>query len=346
MKLRVLVLVLFLLAVTLAMAPAAPRCVGASGADWLIVLNKSDHDAALVNPATYEVAAKLPTGKGPHEVAVSPDGRWAFVANYGSFAVFREGERPQMQPGNTITVLDLQERKVHATWDLGEFKQPHGIAASRDARLVWVTCEGTQAVVELDAATGKILRHWKTAQNVSHMVVPTRDEKKLYVANIGSGSVTVIDRATNAVKSIPTGQGAEGIDVSPDGREVWVANREMERPVGSIVVLDTATDEIVARLESGGRMPIRVKFTPDGKEVLVSNARSNTVTVFDAAARKLVATIEVGAVPVGIQMSPDGKRAFVANTNANQVSVLDVPGRKVLRAFATGTEPDGMAWAK
>ena len=75
-------------------------------------------------------------------------------------------------------------------------------------------------------------------------------------------------------------------------------------------------------------------------------ARSNSVTVFDAATRKLLATVEVGAVPVGIQMTPDGKRAFVANTNANQVTVLDVPGRKVLRTFTTGTEPDGMAWAQ
>ena len=101
-----------------------------------------------------------------------------------------------------------------------------------------------------------------------------------------------------------------------------------------------------ASFDSGGVMPIRVKFTPNGKEVFVSNARSNSVTVFDAASRKLVATIEVGAVPVGIQMTPDGKRAFVANTNDNKVSVLDVPGRKVLRTFQTGTEPDGMAWAR
>jgi YVTN family beta-propeller protein len=147
------------------------------------------------------------------------------------------------------------------------------------------------------------------------------------------------------VKSIATGQGTEGIDVSPDGKEVWVANREMQQPAGTITVLDAASDAILAAFSSGGQMPIRVKFTPDGKEVFVSNARSNSVTVFDAASRKLVATIAVGAVPVGIQMTPDGKRAFVANTNDNKVSVLDVPGRKVLRTFQTGTEPDGMAWA-
>jgi len=331
---RARILALVLAIIFLASASAA--------AQLLVVLNKSDHEAAFVNPATYEVVARLPTGKGPHEAAAAPNGLSIYVSNYGSFAVFREGERPQMQPGNTITVLDLNARTVKATFELGDYRQPHGLWVSRDAARLWVTCEGAQAVLELDAATGEILKAWKTSQQVSHMVVPTPDERKLYVANIGSGSVTVIDRGTDTVKTIPTGAGSEGIDVSPDGREVWVSNRAAH----SLSVIDTATDRVRVTLESGGEMSIRVKFTPDGREVWVSNARTNTITVFDARTRQRLATIEVGAVPVGILMTPDGRRAFVANTNANQVTVIDVPGRKVLRTFATGTEPDGMAWAK
>lgn len=322
-----------------ALLALAVPVLGAAGT--LVVLNKSDHNAALVDPATLEVVATLPTGQGPHEAAVSPDGRYAYVANYGASGVFREGGQREFRRGNTITVLDLKERRVTATWDLGEYSMPHGIWASRDGRRLWVTCEGAQAVLELSTADGKILKAWKTNQNVSHMVVPTPDEKKLYVANIGSGSATVINRATDEVRSIPTGAGAEGIDVRPDGSEVWVTNRG----ANTISVINTATDEIVATLDSGGRFPIRLKFTPDGRQAFVSNAQSNTVTVFDVATRQLVDTIEVGQVPVGIQMTPDGKRAFVANTNANLVTVIDVPGRKVVRNFTTGTEPDGMAWA-
>lgn len=315
---------------------------GSATAQTLIVLNKSDHEAALVNPETFEVVAKLPTGKGPHEVAVSPDSRFAYVTNYGSFAIFREGERPQMQPGTSITVLDLKNRRVAATWDLGEFRQPHGIVVNRDGKWVWVTVEGSQAVLEIEAATGKIARSWKTAQDVSHMVVPSKDEKKLFVANIRSGSVTVINRTDDSVKSVPTAAGAEGIALSPDGSEVWVTNRG----ANTISVLDVNTDVVKQSFESGGRMPIRVKFTPDGKYAWISNAQSNSVSIFDAKTRERVALIEVGAVPVGIQMTPDGKRAFIANTNDNKVSVLDVPARKLLHAFTTGKEPDGMAWAK
>ena len=333
----------FALLATLALAFAASALRSHPGAgDILVVLNKSDHEAALVDPETFRVLAKLPTGKGPHEAAALPDGRYAYVSNYGAFGVFRQGEPPKMEPGNTITVLDLRQRAVKATFDLGSYTRPHGIWVSRDAARVWVTCEGAQAVLELDAASGKILKAWKTNQQTSHMVVPTPDEKKLYVANIGSGSVSAIDRASDTVTTIPTGAGSEGIDVSPDGKEVWVANRA----ANTLAVISTATDRVITGAESGGQMPIRVKFTPDGKQVWVSNARSNSVTVFDAGSRKLLATIEVGAVPVGIQMSPDGRRAFVANTNANQVTVIDVSSRKILRTFATGNEPDGMAWAR
>ncbi len=322
----------------------APAC-----AETLIVLNKSDHNAALVNPQTREVIAKLPTGQGPHEVAVSKNGRLAYVTNYGSFAIFRDAqqaEQRRMEPGHTITVLDLKKRAVVATWDLGEYKQPHGIAVSSNGKRVWVTAEANQAVLELDAKSGKILNVWKTEQRTSHMVVATPNQRKLYVANIGSGSVCVVDRsnpfAKSAVKTIATAPGAEGIDVMPNGRAVWVVNRASD----SISEIDAATDTVTATFPSQGKFPIRVKFTSDGKLALVSNAQSNKVTVFEVATRRPLGDIEVGVMPVGIQITPDGKLAYVANTNENKLSVLEISSRKAIGTFTTGTEPDGMAWAK
>jgi YVTN family beta-propeller protein len=327
-------------AATLLVLAGAASAPAAEPRGTLLVLNKSDHEVALVDASTRKVVAKLPTGKGPHEVAVSPDGRAAYVANYGTPVAAREGEPPKFEPGSSLTVVDLEKRAVRATFDLKPHTQPHGIRVSRDGRLVWVTTEGSQSVLEVDAASGKILRSWKTGQNVSHMVVPTPDERKLYVANIGSGSVTVIDRGTDAVKSISTGAGAEGIDASPDGREVWVANRA----ANTVSVVDVKTDTVAVSFESGGTFPIRVKFTPDGKQAWVSNATSNAVTVFDVTTRKPLGAIEVGAVPVGILVTPDGRVAYVANTNADQVTAIDVATRRVLGTFSTGKEPDGMAW--
>src|SRR5262245_21899986 len=146
-------------------------------ADLLIVLNKSDHQAALVDPATHKVITKLATGQGPHEVAVTPDGRWAFVANYGVSGVFGNGER-RNEPGNTLTVLDLKSRKVARTIKLEGFSKPHGIQASKDGSRIWVTCEATKAVIEVDTKKGEILNKWETGQDISHMVVATPDERK------------------------------------------------------------------------------------------------------------------------------------------------------------------------
>ncbi|MFQ5817935.1 MAG: beta-propeller fold lactonase family protein [Terriglobia bacterium] len=305
--------------------------LAAQAESLLVVLNKSDHEAVLIEPRTFSIIAKLPTGIGPHEAAASPDGRFVYVANYGT-----------RTPGNTITVIDIPGRRVARTLDLGEYRRPHGIGVSRDGKLLWVTCEANQAVLEINSASGAIARVYQTGQQVSHMVVPTPDERKLYVANIGSGSVTVIERTSGRVKTIPTGAGTEGIDVSPDGREVWVGNRAAD----SISVIDTATDQVVVTFFSEGQMPIRVKFTPDGKQVWVSNARSNAVASFDAASRQHLTTIGTGSMPVGILLEPGGRRAFVANTQSNQVTVIDVATKSIVHRIAPGTEPDGMTWVR
>jgi len=320
---------------------AAALLPGRAQSDLLVVLAKSDHEAALVDPVSLEVVARLPTGQGPHEVAVSPDGRRAYVSNYGAYAIFREGEKPAYDPGHSLTVLDLERRAVADTFELGRFTSPHGIVVSRDGKRLWVTCEGAKAVLEIDAASGKPLKQWNTEQEVSHMLVVTPDERKLYVTNIRSGSVTVISRTDGTVRSITTGAGTEGIDLSPDGREVWVSNRGSN----TLTVIAVEDDQVRAAIAAGAEMPIRVKFTPDGQQVWVSNARSRSVGVFDAARRRRIELIEVGAVPVGIQMSPDGSRAFVACSEDDLVTVIDVRERKVTGSFSPGREPDGMAWA-
>lgn len=326
----------FLVPVVLAMTPPV------AAADLLIVLNKSGHEAVLVDPATLEIVKRLPTGTGPHEAAVSPDGRTAYVANYGAYRLFREGEQPKLERGHTLSVIDLVRREVVDTLDLGDFTMPHGMWVSGDGKRLWVTSEATQTVLEVDLASGEISAQWKTGQDVSHMLVPAPDESKLYVANIGSGSCTVIERKSGKVTTVPTGQGAEGIDVSPDGVEVWVTNRA----ANTISIIDAKTDRLLETLEAGGEMPIRAKFTPDGREVWVSCMRSHAVHVFDAKTRKIVAKVAVKEHPIGIQMSPDGSRAFIASTNANHITVVDVKKREVSGGFSPGEEPDGMAWAR
>jgi YVTN family beta-propeller protein len=312
-----------------------------ASADTVVVVCKSDFQLALVDPATSKVLAKLPTGLGPHEVAVSPDGRTAYVSNFGRYSVYPAGDTEHDKAGHTITVIDLVERKVKATLDLGTHTGPHGMTASHDGKLLWVTTETPQAVLELDSTTGKILHVWNTTQERSHMIVALPNETKFYVTNTVSGSVSVVDRSTGEVKVLATGPGTEGIAISPDGKEVWAASRLDDK----ISIISTATDLIVAAFPSGGKGPKRMDFTPDGKQVWVTNPGSNQATVFDARARELLASLTLSRSPSGVFISSDGRHAYITNANANELTFIDVASRKILSTMPIGTDPDGVAWS-
>lgn len=192
------------------------------------------------------------------------------------------------------------------------------------------------------------------------MVAITPDEKRAFVSNIGSASVTVIDLEKHErIKEIKTGEGAEGLDISPDGRECWVSNRSGD----SVSIIDTTTLEIVAELPCKS-FPIRVKFTPDGGLALVSNASTGDVAIFDAPKRTLVKRIGMNEtavndadqrlfsdrfgdspVPVGILVDPAGAYAYIANTNADVVTVVDLKTLEIVSRLRGGKEPDGLAWS-
>src|SRR5262245_54631075 len=270
-----------------------------AGAQTLVVLNKSEQAASLIDPSNVTRIAKLAVGRGPHELAVSADGRTADVANFGRFGVFTAGDTMHTKPGNTVTVLDLANRRVKTTFDFGTHTGQHGVATSKDGSYAWLTSETPNALLEVEATTGKILHVWPTQQQRTHLVVPSPDEKRFYITNTVSGSLTIVDRATGNAKSVPIGAGAEGITVSPDGKEIWVTCRNVVK--SSLV---SATTEIVIEtVWSAGEGPQRIQFTPDGSQVWASNVRSNTLTVFDAKTRKLLGTVSVGAGPAGIVFS-------------------------------------------
>lgn len=293
----------------------------------LVILNKSDHTAALVDPGSLEVLRTVPTGLGPHEAAVSHDGRTLYVANYGTNS-----------PGNSLSVIDVPSGEVLRVVDLGDNGRPHGIAVD-PAGDVWVTTEESKCLLRLAGDDLSLRNRYATDQEITHMVVLTPDGQRAFTANIGSGSVSVVD-ADGTVRNVDTGQGAEGIDISPDGEEVWVAHRNDN----NLVVLDAVSLEKLATLETG-EFPIRVRMTPDGNRVLVSCAASNELVIYDRAGRKETGRVPLEDTPVGILVSPDGLRAFVANTGSDKVSVVDLRTLEVVSAIEPGREPDGLAWA-
>lgn len=312
----------------------------------IIVASKSGNDVYFIDRKTGETLAVLPTGLEPHEVEVSDDGRIAVVCNYGN----REN------PGNTLSVYDVQHARLDKTIDLGPHTRPHGMQWVAGTNNILVTAEGTQSLLVVDVKAGEVVQVLPTGEAVSHMVAATSDFTRAFVPSIRTGNVAVFDLETgDLIDHIYSGAGAEGIDVSPDGAEVWVTNRADN----TISIFDTQSLEMLAQLPCED-FPIRARFTPDGRRFLVSNARSGTIAVFDAInklhitdikltppvpadtdAERYFADFEDTSIPIGLVI-PDNYTAYVANTRSDVVSVIDLEKLEITGHFEAGNEPDGI----
>ena len=193
-------------------------CGFADAGSRLLVVNKDSDSLSVLNPDNGETLKVIKTGRGPHEVSVTPNQQTAVVTNYG-FGCSDE------QAGKSLTVVDLSSYQTQ-TVDLSPYKSPHGIVSLADNQHVLVTVECSDAVLLVDVINAQVVNAIDTHANVSHMVSMSNSEHLAFTANIGSGSVSVIDLLQNKhLKNIKTGTGAEGIDVTPDGRFLWVSNR-------------------------------------------------------------------------------------------------------------------------
>jgi DNA-binding beta-propeller fold protein YncE len=311
----------------LALSAAPVRAQSAAGT--LLVLSKGEQTLSVVDPTSGEVVWKAPSGPNPHEVVASADGTRAYISNY--------------TPHNTLTEVDLAGRRSLPAIDLGSLSNPHGLAFAGGK--VWFTSEGAEAVASYDPATSRIDWTFPTGQDRTHMVHVSPDLRRVLAANIRSGTISIIEREGSGSEwkqtIVPTGNGVEGFDVSPDGREVWAANAGD----GTISIIDLAGKRVVRTLEAGVRSANRLKFTPDGKRVLVSMLANPEVAIFDVPTRREVKRVRVGRGAAGIEVQPDGARAYVACTPDDYVAILDLESLEVVGRISAGRQPDGLAWA-
>jgi YVTN family beta-propeller protein len=356
MKLAALLTTLCLAATLHAQTSATQTSPTQSSAS-LLVLSKHDHTLAIVDPATLKVTARVPVGNDPHEVIASTDGTTAYVSNYGGGAF------------NTLAVIDLVNQRALAPIDLGPLRGPHGLTFVGGK--TWFTAEAAKAIGRYDPATQKVDWILGTGQNRTHMiyVFPDNPEaQRILTTNVSSGTVSLIQKEPVTTPGsppgmrpagsapppggraprmdwnetvIPVGRGAEGFDVSPDRREAWVANAQD----GTISVIDLDAKQVVATLAANVPSANRLKFTPDGKRVLVSTLAGPDLVIFDPATRHEVQRLPIGHGAAGIEIEPGGARAFVACTPDNYVTVIDLHSLAVVGKIDAGPEPDGLAWA-
>lgn len=297
----------------------------------LLVLNKEDATLSIVDPASGKVLGTVPTGQGPHELVVSTDGKWAFASNYGTGPA----------PGHTISMVDIAARKELRRIDVTPLSRPHGLAFANGK--LYFTAEANKAIARYDPAADKVDWQFETAQTGTHMVLPTKDARTIFTANIGSDSISQIEQGPNGTWTqtlIAVGKGPEGIELAPNGREVWTAHSRD----GGVSIIDIATRKVTHTLNAGTKRSNRIKLTPDGRFALISDLEAGDLVVLDAATRKEIKRMPLGRMPEGILIPPDGARAFVAVNGDNHVAVIDLKTWQVTSRITTGTGPDGMAW--
>jgi len=315
--------------VLLATASTTVGAEAATPAGRLVVLDKAGAELQVVDLASGEITTRVPTGRGPHEVAVDPSGRVAYVSNYGD-----------QQPNDSLSVIDLVEGRELRRVELGELTRPHGIVWHDGALLF--TSETARAVGRYDPESGTVERFGDTGAEGSHMLVVAPDGGAVWTANIRSGSTTRLTleggRAVSS-ETIAIGPQSEAIAVSPDGREVWLGRNGD----GRISVVDTASRKVVSEIEVGG-VPIRLAFTPDGKRVVVSDADAGALVLVDVKRRGVRRRIPLGGVPIGVVVRADGAVAWASLIDRSQVAEVDLESGRVIRRIAAPGNPDGIAW--
>ncbi|MFY9802535.1 MAG: YncE family protein [Candidatus Acidiferrales bacterium] len=299
----------------------------------LLVLNKAANSLAIVDPATKQVVARIGTGEGPHEVAASDDGKLAFVTNYGA-----------KTPGHSLSVIDLLAQKEIHRVDLGPLGRPHGVLFA-DGEL-YFTAELNKLIARYDPAADKLDWLLGVGQNRTHMLVRTKYLNEFFTSNVDSDTVTAIEKSSDPSgwkeTNISVGKGPEGVDISPDDKEVWAANSGD----GTVSVIDTATSKVIHTFNVHTKHSNRLKFTRDGKLVLISDPATDELMIVDSAARKIIKQLNVGRGPGGILIAPADDVAYVALAGDNAVAVIDLHKLEITTRIPTGEGPDGLAWAQ
>jgi DNA-binding beta-propeller fold protein YncE len=292
-------------------------------ASRLLVLLRDAGALAIVDPASEKILGRVPTVKDPHEVAVTPDGRTAYVAS----------------PSQGIAVIDVVAMKEVRRLDIEPGSAPHDVLFAGGK--LYFTAEGHKVIGRYDPATNKMDWHFGIGQDGTHMLVMGKSMDTLFMPNRGSNSVSMIEGLLAGppkwrITAIPVpGKTPEGIDLSPDGRELWTATRGD----GGVAIIDVAGKKVTQNFNLGMSDANRLKFTPNGRNVLILDGGTGTLVVLDAASRKEIKRIKVApgdSGDGGIYVLPDGSRAYLGLRDDHSVAVVDLKTFEVASRISTG----------
>jgi DNA-binding beta-propeller fold protein YncE len=303
----------------------------------LLVAQKGQASLGIVDPAAGKVVASIPEGGiTGHEVVASPDGRFAYVPIYGNSGVGQPGT-----DGSTMIVVDIASRKIVGTVDFGHGVRPHMPLFGPKDGLLYVTTELDKTITLIDPKTLKIVGSIPTGQPESHMLILSHDGRRGYTANVGPGTVSVLDiPGRKVVKVIPISGNTQRIAISNDDRWVFTADQTKAQ----IAVIDTATDTVAKWVPISG-LGYGSAPTVDGRWLLMTIPDKNAVDVVDLKTMQVARSVAVCNYPQEVAVRPDGKTAYVSCTKGGQVAEVDLGSWKTTREIDAGKAADGIAWA-
>ena len=311
-----------LLLITAALASAGPV--------YLVLLKGA---SALGYYSTEgKLLASVPVGQHPHEMALSPDGKFVYVTDNGMMRREHPGNG-----GNTVSIVDIAAKRRIGVIDLGKYRRPHGIDVDRKTGRLVVTTELPDQLLLIDPVKRSVMRNFNNKGRQPHMVTLGPGGEWAYVSNTESGNVMAIRLSSGEQKQIPTEPGPQGSALSKDGRELYVTNSG----AASITVIDTAKNQAIAHLPTG-KGPNRIALTPDGTTLVYAISGENKVGFADPKTRTQLDYMLLPNRPVSCTLSRDGSLAFLSAEAQDTVYIVSVKNRKIVAEIKTakGAAPD------
>ncbi|MGI4831820.1 MAG: beta-propeller fold lactonase family protein [Janthinobacterium lividum] len=309
-------------------------------AQTLLVVEQGDSDLRIVDlPSGREVAtiAENTPGVHAHEIAVSGDRRTAFLPIYGSVGVGKHG-----LDGREMLVVDLPSHKIIGKVDFGHGVRPHCAVIDPASGMLYVTTELDRTVTVIDPRTWKVLGTIPTGQEQSHMLVLSQDGKRGYTANVGPGSVSVLDmKARKLIAVIPVAKNVQRISISRDNRLVFTADQTKPQ----LAVIDATNNRVKTWVALPG-LGYGTAASPDGRWLLVTIHTTNQLAVVDLNTLAVVRSLDLPGSPQEVVIRADGKMAYVSCNQSGKVAVIDLTQWKVKSQIATGKLPDGLGLAQ
>jgi YVTN family beta-propeller protein len=313
--------------------PAASLRAPDNTRGFLFVANQGDHTALVVDLDSRKVVSKTGVDINGHEVAVAPNHHLGYVPIYGNSGVGRPGT-----DGSTIHVIDLHEGRAINIIHLGKPVRPHCAKFAPDGML-YVSAELANALFVVDPASGKVVGEVPTGAAESHMFVLSPDGHRAYTANVGPGSVSVLDlQKRSVIAVIPVAKTVQRISISTDGRYVFTQDQTAPR----IAVIDTATNKLARWID----LPDKVYSstpTPDGK-FLIANVPSGKLLVIDLSTEKVAGDYPIPAAIGEIAVDATSDHAYITCPQKGTIEILDIRSGKLESPLILSLGVDGIEW--